>query len=79
MHMMHAHHLPGKGPQGRESPIHPAAAAAAAAPLTAHLPWRFDLSGSTAFVTGAGSGIGAAIALGMARSGADIILAGVVA
>jgi NAD(P)-dependent dehydrogenase (short-subunit alcohol dehydrogenase family) len=35
----------------------------------------FDLSGSTAMVTGAGSGIGAAVALGMARSGADLILA----
>lgn len=32
----------------------------------------FDLSGSTAFVTGAGTGIGRAIALGLAQSGANI-------
>lgn len=35
----------------------------------------FDLSGSTALITGAAQGIGAAIALGMAGCGADIILA----
>ncbi|PSC68695.1 2-deoxy-D-gluconate 3-dehydrogenase [Micractinium conductrix] len=35
----------------------------------------FDLSGSVAMITGAAQGIGAAVALGYARSGADLILA----
>jgi hypothetical protein len=35
----------------------------------------FDLSGSTAFVTGGAQGIGAAIALGLARHGANIVIA----
>lgn len=36
---------------------------------------RFRLDGQTAIVTGAGRGIGAAIALGLAEAGADVVLA----
>jgi 2-dehydro-3-deoxy-D-gluconate 5-dehydrogenase len=36
----------------------------------------FDLSGSTALVTGARSGIGRAIAVGLAEAGADVVLHG---
>jgi 2-deoxy-D-gluconate 3-dehydrogenase len=36
----------------------------------------FDLSGKTALVTGANTGIGQAIALALARAGADIVVAG---
>ena len=32
----------------------------------------FDLSGETAFVTGAGSGIGQRLAVGLAEAGADV-------
>ncbi len=32
----------------------------------------FDLGGQTAFVTGAGSGIGQAIAIGLAEAGAQV-------
>lgn len=37
---------------------------------------RFSLEGKTALVTGARSGIGQAIAVGLAEAGADIVLAG---
>jgi len=36
----------------------------------------FDLSGKTALVTGANTGIGQAIAVGLARAGADIVVVG---
>lgn len=40
--------------------------------ITLDAPKLFDLSGRVAFVTGAGSGIGQRIALGMAQCGADV-------
>lgn len=40
--------------------------------ITLNAPALFDLSGRVAFVTGAGSGIGQRIALGLAQCGADI-------
>jgi NAD(P)-dependent dehydrogenase (short-subunit alcohol dehydrogenase family) len=40
--------------------------------ITLNAPALFDLTGNTALVTGAGSGIGQRIALGLAQCGADI-------
>ena len=37
------------------------------------MPDRFDISGQTALVTGANRGLGQAIAVGLARAGADIV------
>ncbi|HRJ63325.1 MAG TPA: 2-deoxy-D-gluconate 3-dehydrogenase, partial [Brevundimonas sp.] len=36
----------------------------------------FDLTGKTAMVTGANTGLGQAIAVGLAQAGADIIAVG---
>src|SRR5687768_7605473 len=41
----------------------------------ARLPSLFDLSGKTALVTGAASGLGRAIAVGLAVHGADVVTA----
>lgn len=42
--------------------------------ISLNAPKLFDLSGNVAFVTGAGSGIGQRIAMGLAQCGADIAL-----
>ena len=42
--------------------------------ITLNAPKLFDLSGQIAFVTGAGSGIGQRIAIGLAQCGADVAL-----
>ena len=42
--------------------------------MTLNAPKLFDLSGNVAFVTGAGSGIGQRIAIGLAQCGADVAL-----
>ena len=42
--------------------------------VSQHAPDLFDLSGQVAFVTGAGSGIGQRIAVGLAQCGADVAL-----
>ncbi len=40
--------------------------------ISLNAPKLFDLSGNVAFVTGAGSGIGQRIAMGLAQCGADL-------
>src|SRR3954465_5274523 len=41
----------------------------------ARIPSLFDLAGKTALVTGAASGLGRAIAIGLAAHGADVVTA----
>ena len=43
--------------------------------MTSKAAARFDLTGQIAMVTGASRGIGAALALGLAEAGADVVLA----
>lgn len=52
----------------------PAAPAPKGAVKPPHMPWQPVLAGQIALVTGANSGIGRAVALGMARSGADVVV-----
>ncbi|TVX98709.1 2-dehydro-3-deoxy-D-gluconate 5-dehydrogenase KduD [Cohnella terricola] len=42
--------------------------------MNSHLRNRFDLTGKTAVVTGAGRGLGQAIAIGLAEAGANLVL-----
>ncbi len=52
----------------------PAAPAAPDSQPVPHVPYPVTLAGQTALVTGANSGIGKAVAIGLARAGADVIV-----
>lgn len=52
----------------------PAAPAHKGAVKPPHIPYQPVLSGQTALVTGANSGIGKAVALGLAQAGADVVV-----
>ena len=56
------------------TPTDPAAPAAQDANRQPQLPYQVVLAGQPALVTGANSGIGKAIAVGLARAGADVVV-----